>query len=100
MTKRIVNGWPNSKLRELLRDRMLVGHPERFVGDLDRLPPQTCTAGVIRKSALCFARFRQRFRRTFRSFRHVLVDSLADDSLRELLQMRMQLFRERIELWP
>jgi transposase len=37
VTKLIVHGWPNSKLRELLPDRMLVRHPELFVGDGDAL---------------------------------------------------------------
>jgi hypothetical protein len=32
-TKLIVHGWPRSKLRELLPDRMLVSHPELFVGE-------------------------------------------------------------------
>ena len=34
----IVHGWPNDKLRELLPDRMLVAHPELYVGDPDALP--------------------------------------------------------------
>lgn len=38
ITKLIVNGWPNSRLRELLPDRILVAHPELYVGDRDALP--------------------------------------------------------------
>ncbi|HEY1775223.1 MAG TPA: transposase domain-containing protein [Solirubrobacteraceae bacterium] len=34
----IVHGWPQDKLRELLPDRMLVSHPEIYVGDPDALP--------------------------------------------------------------
>jgi len=33
VTKLIVRGWPNSKLRELLPDRMLAAHPELYVGE-------------------------------------------------------------------
>lgn len=34
----IVHGWPQSKLRELLPDRMLAAHPELYAGDPDALP--------------------------------------------------------------
>ena len=34
----IVRGWPQSKLRDLLPDRMLAAHPELFVGDPGTLP--------------------------------------------------------------
>jgi transposase len=34
----IVHGWPQAQLRELLPDRMLVAHPELYVGDPDALP--------------------------------------------------------------
>jgi transposase len=34
----IVHGWPQEKLRDLLPDRMLAGHPELYVGDPDALP--------------------------------------------------------------
>jgi transposase len=34
----IVHGWPQDRLRELLPDRMLVAHPELFVGELHALP--------------------------------------------------------------
>ncbi len=34
----IVHGWPQARLRDLLPDRMLVTHPELFVGDPDTLP--------------------------------------------------------------
>jgi len=39
-TRLIVQGWPNQKLRELLPDRMLVAHPELYVGEgaADNLP--------------------------------------------------------------
>ena len=40
VTKLIVNGWPQSRLRELLPDRMLAAHPELFVGDRSALPPK------------------------------------------------------------
>jgi transposase len=33
ITRLIVQGWPNKDLRELLPDRMLVTHPELFIGD-------------------------------------------------------------------
>jgi transposase len=35
---RIVHGWPNDQLRELLPDRLLASHPELYVGDPDALP--------------------------------------------------------------
>jgi hypothetical protein len=35
VTRLIVRAWPMSKLRDLLPDRMLVSHPELFVGDHD-----------------------------------------------------------------
>jgi transposase len=38
VTKLIVNGWPQSRLRELLPDHMLSTHPELFVGECDALP--------------------------------------------------------------
>jgi transposase len=34
----IVHGWPQAELRALLPDRMLVAHPELYVGDPDALP--------------------------------------------------------------
>jgi transposase len=37
VTKLIVNGWPQSKLRELLPDRMLASHPELDVGERSSL---------------------------------------------------------------
>ncbi len=36
--KLIVGGWPHSKLRELLPDRMLLAHPELYAGERDALP--------------------------------------------------------------
>jgi transposase len=38
VTKLIVHGWPNSRLRELLPDRILAAHPELYVGDRSALP--------------------------------------------------------------
>jgi transposase len=38
VTKLIVQGWPNSRLRKLLPDRILVAHPELYVGDRSVLP--------------------------------------------------------------
>lgn len=38
VTKLIVNGWPQAKLRELLPDRMLASHPDLYVGDSPALP--------------------------------------------------------------
>ena len=38
VTQLIVRGWPQAKLRDLLPDRMLVAHPELFIGDPDTLP--------------------------------------------------------------
>ena len=37
----IVHGWTNDRLRELLPDRMLVNHPDLYVGDPDALPMPT-----------------------------------------------------------
>jgi transposase len=34
----IVHGWPQARLRDLLPDRMLLAHPELFVGDPETLP--------------------------------------------------------------
>jgi transposase len=39
VTKLIVRGWPKSKLRELLPDRILASHPELYVGDAALLSP-------------------------------------------------------------
>jgi transposase len=44
----IVHGWPQSKLRDLLPDRMLAAHPELFVGDPDALPIPTATPTLAR----------------------------------------------------
>jgi transposase len=38
VTKLIVQGWSQSKLRDLLPDRMLASHPELYVGDRSTLP--------------------------------------------------------------
>lgn len=38
VTKLIVGGWPHSKLRELLPDRMLAAHPELCARERDALP--------------------------------------------------------------
>jgi transposase len=45
VTKLIVHGWPQSRLRDLLPDRMLVAHPELLAGDPDAprpLPDAKC----------------------------------------------------------
>jgi hypothetical protein len=39
VTQRIVHGWPNAKLRDLLPDRILTAHPELYVGDRALLLP-------------------------------------------------------------
>jgi hypothetical protein len=33
VTKLVVDGWPNAKLRDLLPDRMLAAFPELFIGE-------------------------------------------------------------------
>jgi hypothetical protein len=38
VTRLIVQGFPNKKLRELLPDRMLATHPELYVGERSSLP--------------------------------------------------------------
>jgi transposase len=38
VTKLIVQGWPQAKLRELLPDRMLVAHPDLYIGDRESIP--------------------------------------------------------------
>jgi len=38
ITKLIVGGWPQSKLRDLLPDRLLAAHPELYAGERDALP--------------------------------------------------------------
>jgi hypothetical protein len=47
VTKLIVNGWPQSKLRQLLPDRILASHAELYVGDYSTLPtsPGLATLG-------------------------------------------------------
>jgi hypothetical protein len=37
VTKLSVHGWPQSKLRDLLPDRIVVEHPELVVGEHDNL---------------------------------------------------------------
>jgi transposase len=37
VARRIVDGWPHSRLRDLLPDRMLAAHPELFVGERPEL---------------------------------------------------------------
>jgi transposase len=44
VTKLIVHGWPHSRLRELLPDRMLQAHPELSVGDPFSPPPSATAA--------------------------------------------------------
>lgn len=41
VTELIVHGWPHTKLRELLPDRMLVAHPELSVADGEVRPQRT-----------------------------------------------------------
>lgn len=38
VTKAIVNGWPQARLRELLPDRIVRAHPELYVGDAVDVP--------------------------------------------------------------
>jgi len=33
LVKLIIEGWPQAKLRDLLPDRILVAHPELYVGE-------------------------------------------------------------------
>jgi transposase len=40
VTKLIVQGWPNARLRELLPDRMLAAHPELFIHAAPEAPSQ------------------------------------------------------------
>ncbi len=44
----IVQGWPQSKLRDLLPDRMLSTHPELYVGDPDALPIPSAVRALSR----------------------------------------------------
>ena len=37
VTKLVVRGWPNAKLRDLLPDRILATHPELYVGEPEPL---------------------------------------------------------------
>lgn len=39
VTRLIVEGWPQQRLRELLPDRILVTHPELFIGERALAPP-------------------------------------------------------------
>jgi hypothetical protein len=45
---RIVHGWPQDKLRELLPDRMLATHPELYFGDPKALPLPASVAALAR----------------------------------------------------
>ncbi len=45
VTRLIVHGWPNARLRELLPDRMLVAHPELYVGE-DASPAASADAST------------------------------------------------------
>ena len=42
----IVHGWPQARLRELLPDRMLLAHPELFIGDPHTLPMSAATPAL------------------------------------------------------
>lgn len=44
VTKLIVHGWPNAKLRELLPDKILAMHPELYVGEPSELPASSSLA--------------------------------------------------------
>jgi transposase len=44
----IVHGWPHAKLRELLPDRMLLAHPDLYIGDPDALPMPTAPRSLAR----------------------------------------------------
>jgi len=46
VTKLIVQGWPHSKLRDLLPDRLLAAHPGLYVGDRCALPESTGLAAL------------------------------------------------------
>jgi transposase len=41
VTRLIVEGWPQAKLRDLLPDRILTAHPELYAGERDPLPAPT-----------------------------------------------------------
>ena len=47
VTKLIVQGFPNSELRDLLPDRMLAAHPELYVGDRSSLPAFSDPAAIV-----------------------------------------------------
>jgi transposase len=47
VTKVIVQGWPQAKLRELLPDRVLAAHPELYVGDHDAIKQPVEKAFVL-----------------------------------------------------
>jgi transposase len=47
VTRLIVQGWPNKKLRDLLPDRMLAAHPELYVGEPSSLPAFSGPAALI-----------------------------------------------------
>ena len=46
VTKLIVHGWPQAKLRDLLPDRILAAHPDLYIGDPDALPALMNPAAV------------------------------------------------------
>jgi hypothetical protein len=48
ITRLIVEGWPRTKLRDLLPDRILAIHPELYAGEL--AAPTTSSAGDSRPS--------------------------------------------------
>lgn len=47
VTKLIVQGWPNSRLRELLPDRMLAAHPELYVGEPSSLTAFSAPVALV-----------------------------------------------------
>ena len=48
VVRRVVHGWPQDKLRDLLPDRMLAAHPELYVGDPDALPMPATARAITR----------------------------------------------------
>ncbi|MBC7018257.1 transposase domain-containing protein, partial [Salmonella enterica] len=47
VTKLIVQGWPTSRLRDLLPDRMLASHPETYVGEPLALSTQAVVPSLV-----------------------------------------------------
>jgi transposase len=47
VTKLIVNGWPSETLRDLLPDRILVAHPELYVGEREPALPAVADTPLL-----------------------------------------------------